>query len=50
MTTRMTEQAHLVLALLAEQPRHGYGIGGAVLKLSDGATRFGAGTLYGLLD
>ena len=47
---RMTEQAYLVLLSLAEQPRHGYGIVGAVLELSDGATKLGAGTLYGLLD
>jgi DNA-binding PadR family transcriptional regulator len=47
---RMTEQGYLVLLALAEQPRHGYGIVGAVLELSDGATKLGAGTLYGLLD
>ena len=50
MTMRMTEQGYLVLLSLAEQPRHGYGIVGAVLELSDGATKLGAGTLYGLLD
>jgi DNA-binding PadR family transcriptional regulator len=50
MTMRITEQAYLVLLSLAEQPRHGYGIIGAVLELSDGATKLGAGTLYGLLD
>ena len=47
---RITEQGYLVLLSLAEQPRHGYGIVGAVLELSDGATKLGAGTLYGLLD
>ncbi|MGV8967766.1 MAG: PadR family transcriptional regulator [Cellulomonas sp.] len=47
---RITEQAYLVLLSLAEQPRHGYGIVQAVIDLSDGATRMGAGTLYGLLD
>lgn len=47
---RMTEQGYLVLLSLAEQPRHGYGIVGAVLELSDGATKLGAGTLYGVLD
>ncbi len=46
----MTEQAYLVLLSLAEGPRHGYAIVQAVLGLSDGATRLGAGTLYGLLD
>lgn len=47
---RITEQAYLVLLSLAEQPRHGYGIVGAVLQLTEGATKLGAGTLYGLLD
>ena len=47
---RITEQGYLVLLSLAEQPRHGYGIVGAVLELSDGATKLGAGTLYGLVD
>ena len=50
MTMRMTEQGYLVLLSLAEQPRHGYGIVGAVLELSDGAIKLGAGTLYGVLD
>jgi DNA-binding PadR family transcriptional regulator len=50
MTIRITEQGYLVLLALAEQPRHGYGIVGAVLELSNGATKLGAGTLYGLLD
>ena len=50
MTMRITEQAYLVLLSLVDQPRHGYGIVGAVLELSDGATKLGAGTLYGLLD
>ena len=50
MTMRITEQAYLVLLSLVDQPRHGYGIVGAVLELSDSATKLGAGTLYGLLD
>ena len=50
MGMRITEQGYLVLLSLAERPRHGYGIVHAVLDLSDGATRMGAGTLYGLLD
>jgi DNA-binding PadR family transcriptional regulator len=50
MDFRMTEQAYLVLLSLADKPRHGYGIVQAVVTLSDGATRLGAGTLYGLLD
>lgn len=39
-----------MLLSLADRPRHGYGIVQAVLDLSDGTTRMGAGTLYGLLD
>ena len=50
MSFRVTEQAYLVLLSLAEQPRHGYGIVGAVLELSSGETKLGPGTLYGLLD
>jgi DNA-binding PadR family transcriptional regulator len=50
MNFRMTERAYLVLLSLVEQPRHGYGIVGAVLELSNGATKLGPGTLYGLLD
>ena len=46
----MTEQSYLVLLALAEEPRHGYGVVQAVLALSDGATKLGAGTLYGILD
>lgn len=46
----MSEQAYLVLLSLVDRPRHGYGIVQTVLKLSDGTTRLGAGTLYGLLD
>lgn len=46
----MTEQAYLVLLALADGPRHGYGIVSAVRDLTDGRTRLGAGTLYGLLD
>ena len=50
MGMRITEQGYLVLLSLAERPRHGYGIVHAVLDLSEGGTRMGAGTLYGLLD
>jgi DNA-binding PadR family transcriptional regulator len=50
MAFRMTEQAYLVLVSLADGPRHGYGIVGAVRDLSDGVVRLGAGTLYGVLD
>lgn len=50
MTVRMTEQVYLVLLALADEPRHGYGIVGAVTELSEGGTRLGPGTLYGILD
>ena len=50
MTFRITEQSYLVLLALAEEPRHGYGVVKAVVELSDGAVKLGAGTLYGILD
>ncbi len=50
MAFRMTEQAYLVLLALADGPRHGYAIVQAVVVLSDGRVRLGAGTLYGVLD
>ena len=50
MAFRITEQSYLVLLALAEEPRHGYGVVQAVLTLSDGGVRLGAGTLYGILD
>lgn len=50
MTSKLSEQAYLVLLSLVDGPRHGYGVVQAVLELTDGATRLGAGTLYGLLD
>jgi DNA-binding PadR family transcriptional regulator len=50
MSIRITEQSYLVLLALAEEPRHGYGVVQAVLTLSDGGVRLGAGTLYGILD
>jgi PadR family transcriptional regulator PadR len=46
----MTEQAFFVLAALADQPRHGYGIVGEVADLSEGRVRLRVGTLYGVLD
>jgi len=49
-TFRMSEQAYLVLVVLGEEPRHGYGVVQAVRALSDGQVRLGAGTLYGILD
>ena len=50
MTFRMSEQSYLVMLALAEEPRHGYGVVQAVLTLSDGDVKLGAGTLYGILD
>lgn len=50
MTFRITAQSYLVLLALAEEPRHGYGVVQAVVELSDGAVKLGAGTLYGILD
>src|SRR5437763_15628491 len=46
----VTEQAFFVLAALAGEPRHGYGIVGEVERLSDGRVRLKVGTLYGVLD
>lgn len=46
----MSEQAYLVMLALADEERHGYGVVQAVLALTDGRVRLGAGTLYGVLD
>ncbi|MCF6742927.1 PadR family transcriptional regulator [Blastococcus sp. KM273128] len=46
----MTEPAFLVLAALADRPRHGYGVIGEVEQLSGGRVRLRVGTLYGVLD
>src|SRR3954451_18638517 len=46
----LTEPAFLVLAALADQPRHGYGLIGEVEQLSGGRVRLRVGTLYGVLD
>jgi PadR family transcriptional regulator, regulatory protein PadR len=47
---QLTEPAFLVLAALADEPRHGYGIVGEVSDLSRGRVRLRVGTLYGVLD
>ena len=44
------EQSLLVLAALADGPRHGYAVSRAAEELSDGRVRLTAGTLYGALD
>ncbi|MCO8270655.1 PadR family transcriptional regulator [Actinoplanes sp. TRM 88003] len=46
----MQEPTFLILAALAEQPRHGYGVIQAVADLSGGDVKLRAGTLYGALD
>jgi PadR family transcriptional regulator, regulatory protein PadR len=46
----MTEPAFFVLTALVDEPRHGYGIMGEVVSLSEGRVRLKIGTLYGVLD
>ena len=46
----VTEPAFFILAALAGEPRHGYGIVGEVDRLSEGRVRLKVGTLYGVLD
>ncbi|WP_328473965.1 PadR family transcriptional regulator [Actinoplanes sp. NBC_00393] len=46
----MQEPTFLILAALAAQPLHGYGIVQSVLDLSAGDVRLKPGTLYGALD
>ena len=46
----MREASFLILAALADQELHGYGIIGEVKKLSGGRLKLGPGTLYGTLD
>jgi DNA-binding PadR family transcriptional regulator len=50
MAYEIREPTFLVLASLAGGRRHGYGIIQEVERLSDGATRLRAGTLYAMLD
>ena len=46
----LTEPAAFVLAALADQPLHGWGITAEVELLSAGRVALRVGTLYGLLD
>ena len=46
----MSEQTFLVLAALADQPRHGYALITEVAALSDGRITLRASTLYAVLD
>lgn len=45
-----TEQVFLILAALADRPRHGYAIVQEVEQISEGRMRLKVGTLYGALD
>lgn len=46
----MRRQTYLILAAVADEPRHGYGIIRRVEEVSKGHVRLGPGTLYGALD
>jgi PadR family transcriptional regulator len=46
----MHDPSFLVLAALAQEDLHGYGIMKAVERLSGGRMRLALGTLYGVLD
>ena len=46
----LTEPTFFVLAALADQPRHGYGVIAEVEELSGGRVTLRVGTLYGVLD
>jgi DNA-binding PadR family transcriptional regulator len=48
--TPITEPAFFVLTVLADGPRHGYGLAGEVAELSHGRVRLKVGSLYGVLD
>jgi PadR family transcriptional regulator len=41
-----TDTKALVLSVLAEGPKHGYGVAKAIRELSDGALKLGEGQLY----
>jgi DNA-binding PadR family transcriptional regulator len=46
----LSEQSFLILAALADQPRHGYGLVTEVAKLSGNRVRLRASTLYAALE
>jgi DNA-binding PadR family transcriptional regulator len=46
----LSEQAFLVLAALADQPRHGYALVTEVATMSEGRVRLRASTLYAVLE
>ena len=49
-TAPLQEPTFLILAALAEEPRHGYGVIQEVAALSEGRVTLRPGTLYGALD
>jgi DNA-binding PadR family transcriptional regulator len=49
-TAPLQEPTFLILAALAGEPAHGYGITQAVTTLSGGRVKLRPGTLYGALD
>lgn len=50
MATSLQEPTFLIMAALAAEPRHGYGVIQDVAELSDGRVVLRPGTLYGALD
>ncbi len=50
MVTEMREPTFLVLAALADVPRHGYGVMREVDAMSNGRVKLRAGTLYAALE
>ena len=50
MSASLQEPTFLILAALAEQPMHGYGVIQEVTALSAGRVTLRPGTLYGALD
>ena len=46
----MRRPTFLILSALAVEPLHGYAVISEVARLSDGAVRLSAGTLYAALD
>ena len=46
----LSEQSFLILAALADEPRHGYALVTEVAALSDGRIKLRASTLYAALD
>lgn len=50
MAASLQEPTFLILAALAAEPRHGYGVIQEVAQLSEGRVTLRPGTLYGALD